>query len=351
MKKSNPQLLIFVGASLISLLEAALLFFVLKQQKLYLDTAYFIGLTGLFFIIVFLVFSFIIKEILYNRIKLIYKSIRSVKSNGKHPKHGSLDAVEKEVSDWQKAQQKKINQLKKMEKFRKEYIGNVSHELKTPIFNIQGYLESLTTMEDKDAKIFKSFLNKSLENTKRLHTIVQDLEMISKSETETLELNFDSFNIKELIEQIYDEFDIQAKKQEVSLRFKSQKCFDYKVHADRERIHQVLTNLVSNAIKYNKKQGEVIASCYDMDDHILIEITDTGIGIKQKHLSRLFERFYRVDKNRSRKKGGSGLGLAIVKHLIEAHNEIVHVRSNPGVGTTFGFTLQKSKSKNLTFII
>ncbi len=341
MKEYNPKYLALFSSLAISLLQILLILILFHHSLPSFEYILLFFLINVF--LIYLIFNSVLQKFIYKKIKLIYKSIRTVKSEN-NQKHSSnlLQDVEKEVAAWKNKQSHEIMELKKMEKFRKEYIGNVSHELKTPIFNIQGYLETLIQMPDRINPVFDKFLKKALENTDRLNTIVQDLQMIAKNETEGLDLFWTSFNIKDLIEQVYEEMEIIAQKNSVSLTYKQGKCLGYSVKADRERIHQVLTNLVSNAIKYNKKNGKVIASCYEMDNHILIEITDTGIGIKQKHLPRLFERFYRVDKNRSRKKGGSGLGLAIVKHILEAHNQSVHVRSTIGIGTTFGFTLEKA---------
>ena len=341
MKEYNPKYLALFSSLAISLLQILLIWILFHRSLPSLEYILLFFVINVF--LIYLIFNSVLQKFIYKKIKLIYKSIRTVKS-GNNQKHSSnlLQDVEKEVAAWKNKQSHEIKELKKMEKFRKEYIGNVSHELKTPIFNIQGYLETLVEIPDRTNPVFDKFLKKALENTDRLDTIVQDLQMIAKNETEGLDLYWTSFNIKDLIEQVYGEMEIIAQKNSVSLTYKHGKCLGYMVKADRERIHQVLTNLVSNAIKYNKKNGKVIVSCYEMDNHILIEITDTGIGIKQKHLPRLFERFYRVDKNRSRKKGGSGLGLAIVKHILEAHNQSVHVRSTIGIGTTFGFTLEKA---------
>lgn len=343
MTQLNPKKLVFYITLIISFLQIVVTYSILCIDNIHMSILKLFVLFIFYFLLSYSIFSYILNKFIYKKIKLIYKSIRTVKST-KLPEKKSqniIKEVEDEVTAWKKSQQKEIAQLKKMEKFRKEYIGNVSHELKTPIFNIQGYLESLANMPDKNSEIFKSFLKKAINNTERLNTIVRDLEMISKSETGQLQLQWTLFPIRELIETVYKEFEIQAERQKILLKFKLGKCPGFQVYADKERIYQVLTNLISNAIKYNRPDGKVIASCYDMADHILIEITDTGIGIKQKHLSRLFERFYRIDKNRSRKKGGSGLGLAIVKHILEAHHQNVHVRSKYGTGTTFGFTLPK----------
>ncbi len=235
-----------------------------------------------------------------------------------------------------------IKQLKRLEKFRREYIGNVSHELKTPVFNIQGYLETLlengTGREDWE----KRFLKKALENTGRMNRIIRDLELIAENESEDLQLNLSYFNMAELMHEVFDAFQMQAQKQSVRLILDQPSC-NKTVYADRKRIEQVLVNLVDNAIKYNIKNGEVKGLCKPSKNRLTIEISDTGIGIKKKHLTRIFERFYRVDKARSRKKGGSGLGLSIVKHILEAHQSTIHVESKPGKGSRFSFELPLDK--------
>ncbi len=343
MKQLKPVQLILLASIFTAIIEVIFIYILFGQFNAQIRVKLFF-LFLLFFITNFFTYYFIFQQYIYKKIKLIFKFIRSVK--GKKTKIKNKDVlqnVEDEVFTWKKKQEKEISQLKKMAEFRKKYIGNVSHELKTPLFNIQGYLDSLLLMKKQDKKQEK-FIKKALENTNRLETIIKDLEMISKSETGNLELKYEKFNIKILIKEVIESFEIQAFENNIELGFKTGKCPDFFVKADRERIRQVLNNLIANAINYNKKNGKVLVSCYDMDEEVLIEITDTGIGIEQKHLPHLFERFYRVDKNRSRKKGGSGLGLAIVKHIIEAHEQRVHVRSSPGIGTTLGFTLKKATS-------
>jgi len=346
MKQLSPKKLVFYASFFTTIVQLLILLFTAHIFNYRISINVYIFIFLAFFISTYFLFYYVLQEFIYKKIKLIYKSIRTVKSKNKtHKSENILKEVEEEVEQWKASQKNQIEQFKKMEKYRKEYVGNVSHELKTPIFNIQGYLETLTSIDDKNSKIFESFLNKAIENTERLNTIVRDLEIISKSETDSFDLTLTSFSIRNLVLKVFDELEMISKKNNISLRLKNNgKCPDFKVVADKERIHQVLSNLITNAIKYNKPNGKVTASCYDMEEQILIEITDTGIGIKQKHLPRLFERFYRVDKNRSRKKGGSGLGLAIVKHIVESHGQTVHVRSTPDIGTTFGFTLQKAKS-------
>ncbi len=241
----------------------------------------------------------------------------------------------------------RIRQLKRLEKFRREYIGNVSHELKTPVFNIQGYLESLLENAKNNEEWQNRFLKKALENTERLNHIIRDLEMISENENENLQLNINSFNMAELMHEVFDSFQILAQKQSVRLILNESSCH-HTVYADRERIRQVLVNLIENAIKYNKINGEVKGNCRKTPKGLLVEIADTGIGIKKKHIPRIFERFYRIDKTRSRKKGGSGLGLSIVKHILEAHHAEISVTSTPGKGSIFSFKLPATSPKPLS---
>ncbi len=229
----------------------------------------------------------------------------------------------------------------KLEKFRKEYISNISHELKTPVFNVQGYLESLLSTGSFDKDKIRSFIEKALKNAYRLETIIKDLELLSQSDTGNLSLTKDDFDLGHLINEVLEETEMQALHARIKIK-SNVPAGQVTVHADRNRIKQVLLNLVSNAIRYNKKNGEVIISHQPAGEKIILKIKDTGIGIKSKHLARIFERFYRVDKARSRKKGGSGLGLAIVKHIMEAHGEQVYAKSKPGEGSEFFITLRKS---------
>lgn len=237
--------------------------------------------------------------------------------------------------------QTEINLLKANEKYRKEFLGNVSHELKTPIFNIQGYVYTLLEggIDDKDINI--RYLKKAKKNIKRLITIVEDLLTISKLETRELKLNLESFDIVKLIKEIFDLFETEKDKNNISLKLKTEteKLF---VLADREFITEVLTNLISNSMLYGVAGGNTEVSAEEKGDKILISVTDNGIGIKEEHLKRIFERFFRVDKSRSKELGGTGLGLSIVKHIIDGHNESINVSSEIGRGTTFSFTLQKN---------
>jgi two-component system phosphate regulon sensor histidine kinase PhoR len=296
----------------------------------------------------FLAIQFILDRYVYRRIKLIYKIIRQSKTSVPDKKafqkseDAILDGVEKEVQKWAESQQNEIETLKTLEAYRKRYIGNVSHELKTPIFSIQGYIYTLIDGGLYDENVNMKYLERAAYNVERLLTIVQDLEEISKLESEDLILDLQRFDIKALVKEVFNDLEVNARTRHITLAFKEGADKSYHVMADREGIRQVLTNLILNSIKYGIDDGVTKVSFYVMDKQILVEISDNGIGIEEKHLKHLFDRFYRVDKSRSRESGGSGLGLSIVKHILEAHNQSVNVRSTTGKGSTFGFTLDKS---------
>jgi len=299
-------------------------------------------------IFTFVTIRYILDRFIYRRIKLIYKIISKSKAslpnkrNDHQPESAALAGAEKEVRQWAEAQQDEIETLKTLEAYRKRYIGNVSHELKTPIFSIQGYIYTLIDGGLYDENVNMKYLERAASNVERLLTIVQDLEEISKLESEDLILDMQKFDIKALVKEIFKDLEVNAKPRNISLTFKEGADKSYTVLGDREGIRQVLTNLILNSIKYGIDQGITKVSFYVMDKQILIEVSDNGIGIEEKHLKHLFDRFYRVDKSRSRESGGSGLGLSIVKHILEAHNQSVNVRSTRGKGTTFGFTLDKA---------
>lgn len=252
-----------------------------------------------------------------------------------------INRVNEEVIQWAYDQKQEITQLKAMESYRKDFIGNVSHELKTPIFNIQGYIETLLEGAINDPEVNISFLKKAAFSAERLNTLVNELLEISKLESGNLQMNLVSFDICELTKDILDVYGAAASKRNIKIKIKDGCDRPFQVLADKDRIRQVISNLVANAIHYGKENGQTTVGFYDMDKNILIEVADNGEGIEPEHLPRLFERFYRTDKSRSRNSGGTGLGLSIVKHIIEAHHQTINVRSTIGEGTTFGFTLKK----------
>ncbi len=237
--------------------------------------------------------------------------------------------------------QNQIQTLQTLEEYRRNFVGNVSHELRTPIFNIQGFLMTLLDGGLEDEALTQRYVQKAAQNAERLQIIVNDLETIAKLESGKTILNLQVFDIKNLVETVFDDLDLQAKEKNIRLNFKEDAQSHYKVQADQEQIRRVLENLIKNSIKYGLENGVTRIGFYEMDDAILIEVADNSQGIGAEHLPYLFDRFYRVDKGRSRNEGGSGLGLSIVKHIIEAHQQSINVRSTLNVGTTFGFTLKK----------
>lgn len=239
-----------------------------------------------------------------------------------------------------KIKQQEIQALKRAAKYRREFLGNVSHELKTPIFNIQGYVHTLLDGAIKDDNVNIKYLQRTSKSIDRLIAIIDDLDAISRLESDELKLEKTSWDIVELINEVFETFEVKSEKKNIKLKLpKHQKPLF--VEADRNKISQVLYNLISNAIKYGQEFGEVRGQVTNESNQILISIKDNGIGIDEENIPRLFERFYRVDKGRSRSEGGTGLGLAIVKHIIEAHDEKIEVLSEKNVGTEFIFTLKK----------
>ena len=238
-----------------------------------------------------------------------------------------------------------LKSLKTLEKYRREFFGNVSHELKTPIFNIQGYVETLIGGALYDKSVNKKYLKRTSKSIDRLIYIIQDLETISQLESEELKLEFTEWNLKQLINEIVDQFEIKSKEKKIQLTH-DKKSTNFRVFADKGKMSQVLYNLISNSIKYGKKGGITKISCHQSPGDCRVIIKDNGIGVSEKNIPRLFERFYRVDKSRSREQGGTGLGLAIVKHIVDAHGQTINVQSAIGKGTEFVFSIERAKSKN-----
>jgi two-component system phosphate regulon sensor histidine kinase PhoR len=289
-----------------------------------------------------------LRRFIYRKVKLIYKAIHRLKAPKDSPpfqidmRNHIIDRVEREVVEWAKDWTQEIHYLKRLEEYRREFIDNVSHELKTPIFNIQGYLYTLQDGAWEDPQISMKYLQRAIDNVDRISSIVEDLNHIAQFEAGKVKLEYERFNIHQLVSEVFEDMEMQANQKRIRLEFKDFAAQPFWVLADREMIRRVLLNLLSNSIKYGKERGKTLVSFYEMDKNILVEISDNGRGISEEHLPRLFERFYRVDKGRSREEGGTGLGLAIVKHIVEAHGQAVNVRSRVGVGSTFGFTLEKA---------
>ncbi|MFI5221295.1 MAG: sensor histidine kinase [Bacteroidia bacterium] len=306
------------------------------------------------FIASFVLIFYTLEFFIYKKIKLIYKTIHSLKTQKYNAQLSNyrwdqdpISNINKDVIKWATDQKEALDELKQQAEYRKEFLGNVSHELKTPIFNIQGYIHTLLDGAINDPDVNIRFLKKAAKSADRLSDLVADLLAISQIESGELKLEMEKFDINILVKDVYEQFEVRAKERGITLMIKEGCNKPFYVFADKYRIRQVLVNLISNSIKYGNDMGTTTAGYYIMDENILVEIADNGEGIPQEHLPRIFERFYRVDKSRSRESGpgGTGLGLAIVKHLIEAHGQVVNVRSaEDGEGTTFGFTLKKANA-------
>ena len=299
------------------------------------------------FIFSYFIFKLILQNFIYDKIRLIYKTIRNLKLQKDEKPEINLNSdiikeVKDEVEDWSKEHNLEISNLKERENFRREYIGNISHELKNPIFNIQGYIYSLMNGAAENRDLLKKYLKRTNKNIERIITIIEDLDTISELEITDLKPNFEEFDILKLAKEVIELFLDKASEKNITIFFREKYITPVGVIGDKNRIKQVFINLIDNAIKYSCKNSRIKISFFDMDKNYLAEITDEGSGIAQEDLPRIFERFYRTDKARSREKGGSGLGLAIVKHIIEAHNQTINVRSTTGVGTTFAFTIKKA---------
>ena len=298
-------------------------------------------ITATLLLSIYLISYYFLKQYIHERVKVIYKTLtrhRGVSTD----LETDLDKVDEDVDQMINERQREIEELKSMESFRREFLGNVSHELKTPIFNIQGYIHTLIDGAIRDENVNIQYLQRSSKSVDRMINIVEDLEMISKIESNQLELEFTRWDIVDHLQELFDILEMKAKKRSVTLSINNQSTNNF-VEADRDKISQVLINLIENSIKYGNEGGHTKVRLFEMGENLLIEIADDGAGIPAEHLPRLFERFYRVDKSRSRSAGGTGLGLSIVKHIIEAHRQTINVRSTENVGTTFSFTLKKAK--------
>jgi two-component system, OmpR family, phosphate regulon sensor histidine kinase PhoR len=305
---------------------------------------YAIPFSFLLLVICYGAFSFGIERFIHSRIKVLYRTVHELKrkrpGNGKADLEGdALSKVNMEVQQWAIERRAEISELHEREKFRREFIGNLAHELKTPIFNIQGYILTLLEGGLEDEKVNRDFLNRASNGVDRLMKIVEDLDLITKLESGVMDLRMRRMDLHEVVQETMEGLDLQASERGVRLR--NDINAPTMVYADRDRLMQVFTNLFTNAINYGKEGGACRVKSYPLGDQVLVEVSDDGIGISAEHVPRLFERFYRVGKSRARNEGGSGLGLAIVKHIIDAHGQTITVKSKEGKGTTFSFTLQK----------
>ena len=300
----------------------------------------------LFFFIIVASITFLLLEIFINRkIRLLFQLVQNYKiSNTDFKLNMNEDILSKsevEILKLAKRNSSELVKLKSEEKFRREFIGNLAHELKTPIFSIQGYILTLLEGGLEDPSINKRFLKRALKGAERMNKIIIDLDMISRFESDRINMKIENNNIVEICQDIFESLELKAKENKITLRFAENYSNEILVSCDKDKIGQVMQNLIINAIKYSDPDTELVVRFTDVERNILIEIEDNGPGIDEKHISRLFERFYRVDKSRARNEGGTGLGLSIVKHIIEAHGHTVQVRSKEGEGSNFFFTLTK----------
>lgn len=329
--------------TLISLLVLALLLYFLSVFSIVVILIF--GL--LIFISSFLVLQYRAEKFIYKRVKKIYDDVSLLESSTfqDQPVTTDMKTLTEEIEKFAKGKKLEIETLKVRENYRKEFLGNVSHELKTPLFTVQGYI--LTLLEGgalKDKAIRKKYLQRAAKGVERLIYIVKDLDMITKIESGTFNLEYEDFNIIELIQSVFEMLEMKAARKNISLVFDTE-YEQVMVRADKERIQQVLINLIVNSIKYGKDDGTTEVSIENLvKNKIIVRVTDNGEGIEKQNIHRIFERFFRVDKSGSRKEGGSGLGLSIVKHIIEAHKEKIYVESVFGVGSEFSFTMEKTKS-------
>ncbi len=344
-KNFSPQQAALASSLPIALLAALAVY---GYSEMWLPSLIFFCILWL---VAYLLIFYTIKRFIYRKIKLIYKLIYQTKASKKEEFYfknilpqKTISEVSEDVEAWAIQHKGELEMLKKNEVFRKEFLLNLSHELKTPIFAIQGYLDTLLNGALDNPAVNKTFIAKASKNVDRLVNLINDLDEITRLESGELVLFKENFEIQDLIREVFESLSIKADAKKIKCLIKEGCQEPLIVFADKEKIRMVIINLVDNAIKYGKQHGTIEGSIYKMDGKkILIEIRDNGYGISEDHLPRIFERFYRTDMARARIAGGSGLGLSIVKHIIEAHSETIHVRSKIDVGSTFGFMLPAAK--------
>lgn len=347
MKNLKTPLLTLILSAISAVLQTILVSFISYQINAHFDLAICLLSFFISFVISFFVIYFLYSNIIFEKIDKLYLLVKE-----QQPKEipntefqleevDSIDRLEDEIKKLAQERNKEAEQNRNLDSYRKEFLGNVSHELKTPIFNIQGYVSTLIDGGINDPNINIEYLKRADKSVDRMIQIIDDLETISQLEVGTLELDPEIYDIAQQLKDVIDSLDFQANKKSIKLQLAKKYDKSIIVKADKFRIRQVLVNLITNSIKYGKENGKTTISLNLFDEQVIVEIKDNGIGIEEKHIPRLFERFYRVDKGRSREQGGTGLGLAIVKHIIEGHGETIDVISSPKLGTTISFTLKR----------
>lgn len=298
------------------------------------------------FVISFFIIQYRTEHFIYRRLKKIYEdvSILDVNDIANDSVTTDIDELSKKMEKFVEGKRLEIKSLTERDSFRRDFLGNLAHELKTPLFTVQGYILTLIEGAVNDKEIRTKYLERANKGVERLAAVIKDLDMIAKLENDGMKINRTVFNILELVQNVFDMFEMKAKKRNITLKFDRIYEFPVFVKGDTQKIEQVLINLIVNSIKYGKPNGHTIISVDSYNEEkFIVRVNDNGEGIKQKHLARLFERFYRVDQSRSREQGGSGLGLSIVKHIIEAHDETILLKSTYGKGSEFSFTLEQAK--------
>lgn len=348
MKLISPRNLAIFLSALIAVITGTITIFFLEFKTDHFLELFLIYTLGIF-IVFYIILFYSLNRFILERIRPIYKTIHNSslpenKFQEQIENEDIITVVNKDVEKWAKNKAREISQLKQLEKYRREFLGNVSHELKTPIFNIQGYISTLMDGGINDPAINLKYLERSEKSINRLINIVNDLESISLMESSDFTFKFKDFDLIKLTREVFELHESRAQELDIRLHIKKTDLEKIMVHANREKIFEAMSNLIGNSIKYGKRGGTSIVHFHDMDNNYLVEVEDNGIGIPEQDISRVFERFYRSDKSRSREMGGTGLGLAIVKHIIEAHNQSIYCKSNLGKGSSFLFTLQKSKN-------
>ena len=342
MLKIKSRLLLLI----ITLFISALISFVSLLLLFGIDNIDFVDFTKVFlltFLVVYILGNVYTRFFLYSKLKEISKDILPEK-NISQTVTTNMEELASEIKDYDSKRKSEFSEMKKLESFRREFIGNLAHEIKTPLFTSQSYILTLLDGAIKDENVNIKYLKTASKAIDRLNLIVKDLDLITKIESGESILNKNKFDIINLTENVFEMLEFTAKKKKIKLTVNKDKGLETKVIADKEKIEQVLTNLVDNSIKYGKDYGttEIVIQSLN-EDKIIVRVTDNGVGFKKENYTRIFERFFRVDRSGSRSAGGSGLGLAIVKHIIDAHDEKIYVESEFGVGSEFSFTLEKSK--------
>lgn len=353
MKKSNPIFIVLLGSILLSLITLVAELAIRAFVSLPFWTLFMLPLAvG---VVAFLVFYLLVRRFIHERLKILYRSIRKGKLSGNDSfsmtmTEDVIGQAELETKEWAEERQTEIVQLKEQDKFRREFLGNLAHELKTPVFSIQGYVLTLLEGALEDEKVNRIFLERASKAIERMTHILEDLDELTKLEVNELKPEIRPFDLRELAKEVMDSLEMRAEDKAISLRFAKEYNNAVMVKADRAKIAQVFTNLINNSIAYGNDGGETVVRLYEVDDIVTVEISDNGLGIDPKHIPRLFERFYRVEQSRNRNEGGSGLGLAIVKHILDSHQQTISVRSTIGIGSTFTFSLDKYKGSASTLV-